>query len=60
MWNDINSKKKLPGIVGDDFPHFYKYPIIKRFIGSLLCRFQSMMGRPEHPVIGGGDRKQWQ
>jgi hypothetical protein len=57
MWNDINSKEKLPGIVAEDFPHCYKYLIIKRFIGSSFCRFQSMMGRPELPVIVGGDRK---
>jgi hypothetical protein len=58
MWNDINSKEKFPGTVGEDFPHCYQYLIIKRFIGSSLCSFQSMIGRPDLPVIGGGDRKQ--
>jgi hypothetical protein len=57
MWNNINSKEKLPGIVVEDFLHCYQYLIIKRFIGSWLCSFQSMMGRPELPVTGGGDRK---
>jgi hypothetical protein len=58
MWNGISSKEKLLGIVCEDFPHCYQHLIIKRFIDSSLCRFQSMMGRPELPVIGGGDRKQ--
>jgi hypothetical protein len=29
MWNGISSKEKLPGIVGEDFPHCYQYLIIK-------------------------------
>jgi hypothetical protein len=58
MWNYSNSKEKLPGIVGEDFLHCYQYLIIKRFIGSSLYRFQSIMGRTDIPVTVGGDRKQ--